>query len=88
MACSPAVSGRSSAQIDADLRAAGHLWPVEHVHNEGAGHALGQQLPDRLAEQLAFEIPEGDIHGGQGVDVVAAELEVNGTIPLCLTDRH
>jgi dienelactone hydrolase len=29
------------AQIDADLRAAGHLWPVEPVHNEGAGHAIG-----------------------------------------------
>lgn len=29
------------AQIKADLLAAGHLWPVEHVHNDGAGHAIG-----------------------------------------------
>lgn len=29
------------AQIKADLIAADHLWPVEHVHNEGAGHAIG-----------------------------------------------
>lgn len=30
-----------SARIVADLQAANHPWPVEHVRNEGAGHAIG-----------------------------------------------
>lgn len=28
-------------EIEADLRARGHVWPVEHVLNRGAGHAIG-----------------------------------------------
>lgn len=28
------------ARIKAELEASGHRWPVEHVHNEGAGHAI------------------------------------------------
>lgn len=30
-----------SAEIEADLRTRGHAWPVEHVLNQGAGHAIG-----------------------------------------------
>lgn len=29
------------AEIEADLTARGHKWPVEHVLNQGAGHAIG-----------------------------------------------
>jgi dienelactone hydrolase len=29
------------AEIEADLKARGHAWPVEHVLNQGAGHAIG-----------------------------------------------
>lgn len=28
-------------RIEADLTAAAHRWPVEHVRNDGAGHAIG-----------------------------------------------
>lgn len=29
------------AEIESDLKARGHAWPVEHVLNQGAGHAIG-----------------------------------------------
>lgn len=34
-------SSEYSARIAAQLQAANHPWPVEHVRNEGAGHAIG-----------------------------------------------
>ncbi|RMQ96644.1 Acyl-CoA thioester hydrolase/bile acid-CoA acetyltransferase [Pseudomonas savastanoi pv. glycinea] len=34
-------SAAYSAEIEADLHARGHAWPVEHVLNQGAGHAIG-----------------------------------------------
>jgi hypothetical protein len=29
------------AEIEADLKARGHAWPVEHVLSQDAGHAIG-----------------------------------------------
>lgn len=34
-------STRYADQIVTQLQAGGHRWPAEHVHNRGAGHAIG-----------------------------------------------
>ncbi|RRV10240.1 acyl-CoA thioester hydrolase [Pseudomonas sp. v388] len=44
-----------SARIAADLSEGNHPWPVEHVRNEGAGHAIG--LPYVPTTQIARRHP-------------------------------
>jgi dienelactone hydrolase len=41
------------AEIEADLKARGHAWPVEHVLSHGAGHAIGfPYVPTTLIARL------------------------------------
>jgi dienelactone hydrolase len=58
-------STKYSRTIVADLEARGHRWPVEHVHNEGAGHAIG--FPYVPTTQIAKIHPvAGVLIGGGG----------------------
>lgn len=41
------------AEIESELQARGHAWPVEHVLNHGAGHAIGfPHVPTTLIARL------------------------------------
>ena len=64
-------SSAYSERIQTELRAAGHDWPVIHVRNEGAGHAIG--FPFVATTQIARVHPvAGVLISGGGTPVANA----------------